>query len=303
MSRCIIHSALVLSLIFLSALALNAQKSDIDILHYLPDIPQNISDTTQRADYLALHYWDKIDPLNNVPSLNIIERLFVDYAEVLTLVSGGVRDSSVNILMKKSECNSKFFNDILNTSIRYLYEPASPVCNEETLIPFLQYAVETDVLDETNKIRPRFLLSNVMNNRLGHTANDFTYTLQDETKGTLHDITTEWTVLFFKDPECDECLALTNKLIFSPKINNLLKNSRLSIIAMYVGSDVDVWRAHSGDVLHSWIYARDADETITSARLYDIKQFPSLYLFNKQKQVVLKNTTFEQLEVFIENFN
>jgi len=47
-----------------------------------------------------------------------------------------------------------------------------------------------------------------------------------------------------------------------------------------------------------WIHAYDKGMEITQRRLYDIKAIPTLYLLDKEKKVLLKDTSVEALESF-----
>jgi hypothetical protein len=283
---------------------LNSQFSIHDslIMQLMPEIPSTLTEPHQRAQYLASHFWDKIN-LKDIDFLekdDLLERMFVDYAEVLSLLSGEDCTKSIEHLLALSEATPAFL-PIINLSEKYLYMPDSHVADEEKFIPFMQYALKSKVLEDVEKIRPQFLLENAMKNRLGTVAGDFTYTLPNDETGSLHGITTDYTLLFFKDPECEDCAALTKRLIFSILINENISQGKLKIIAVYTGEDLEVWKHHSSDVLNSWIYARDAGQRINAERLYDVKHYPTLYLLAGDKKVLLKDTTIEKIEDYLKN--
>ena len=275
-----------------------AQDANQALLKMMPEIPAELTETTQRAEFLTLHFWDKFDFRDTSFLMNdhLLERCFVDYVDLLSMVSYDTMEKSINTLMKKADKDKSIFSFILKLSEQYLYEPGSPVCDEEKLIPFLQYALQSDLLSDIEKIRPNFLLENISKNRIGSIANDFPYTLIDGETGNLHSINAEYTLLYFNDPECEDCMMLIKQLIASPVINNLTKQGKLKVLINYVSDDVEAWEKHASDVLNSWIYSRDAEQKINSEGIYNIKQFPTMYLLDKEKKVLLKDTTFEKLE-------
>jgi thioredoxin-related protein len=293
-----IRKTIPVILAFTIVLLCNAQQPDSAQWKMMPEIPENITEPSERAAYLVLHYWDKYDfgDTSFLMTNNLLERSFVDYLDLLSLVLEDSRDESVSSLMKKAESQKTVFLLLAKLSEQYLYETDSPVYDEEKFIPFLQYEIKSPLLDDAEKIRPGFLLENVMKNRTGHTANDFTYTLADNETGTLHAVNADYVLLYFNDPECEDCLALTRRLIASPILNDFIKQGKLKILTVYTNDDVEAWKRHARDVLNSWIYSRDAGQVINMEGIYNIKRFPTIYLLNKDKKVLLKETTFEKLE-------
>ena len=294
-------SALVLISIIITSNC-KAQEQDA-LLKMMPEIPGEITEPEQRAEYLTLHFWDKFD-LQDTSFLmqnDLLERYFVDFTDLLSFTSSGTMKKSVNVLMKKSEVKKSIFLFILKLSEQYLYEPESPVYDEEKLIPFLQYALQSPLLDNIEKIRPGFLLENIMKNRLGSIAGNFTYTLLSGETGNLHSVNAKYTLLYFNDPECEDCIMLIKQLMASPVINNLSKKGELKILMTYINDDIEAWEKHASDVSGSWIYSRDVEQKIIIEGVYNIKQFPTIYLLDKDKKVLLKETTFEKLENYFNN--
>ena len=282
-----------------------AQQPDPELLKMMPDIPSEINEPTKRAEYLSIHFWDKFDFSDTtfLMTNHLLERFLVDYLDLLSLVPNETMQQSINVLMKKAETKSTTFFTILNLSEKYLYEPTSPICNEEKLIPFLQYALQSPLLNETKKIRLNFLHESVMKNRVGSLANDFTYTLQNGEKGTFHAIHAAYTLLYFNDPECEDCMMLIKQLATSPVIDKLVQENKLKILTVYINDDTEAWKKHAPDVPTAWIYSRDAEQKINLEGIYNIKQFPTMYLLDKNKKVLQKDTTFEVLENYFKHLN
>ena len=281
-----------------------AQEPNHALLNMMPEIPGEIKDPQQRAEYLVLHFWDKFDfhDTSFLMKDNFLERCFVDYVDLLSMASTDTMEKSVNILMKKSEDEKSIFSFILKLSEQYLYESESPVYDEEKLIPFLRYAQQSTLLDNTEKIRPNFLLENISKNRPGSITGDFVYTLMNGETGNLHSVNAEQTLLYFNDPECEDCMMLIKQLSVSPAINDRIKQGRLKIITVYTSDDIDAWEKHASEVPDSWIYSRDTEQKIIIEGIYNIKQFPTIYLLNKEKKVLLKDTTFKKLEDYFNRF-
>jgi hypothetical protein len=264
----------------------------------MPDIPHEITEPTQRNAFRAVHYWDKYDFRDTAFLTNdgFAERSHVDYLELLSSVSEDVRIRAVESLMKKAGERKETFLFFSKLNERYLYNPDSPVCDDEIYGLFLREELKSPLLGEAEKIRPLFLLESVMKNRTGHAAEDFTFTLVDGLTGTLHGVEADFTLLYFNDPECEECRLMTEKLTASPVINRLLGQAKLKVLAVYPHDNTEAWIEHASFVPSSWIYARDAGMKIEPEGLYNIKRFPTIYLLDRDKKVLLKDTTFETLD-------
>ena len=281
-----------------------SQELESDLLKMMPEIPNEITEPSQRAEYLVTHFWDKFNfrDTSFLMTNHLLERSFVEYIDLLSLVPVDTRDQSVRLFLKKSEQEERSqFIYILKLSEQYLYDMESPLCNEEQLIPFLQYAVQSPQLNDVEKFSKNYLLNCISKNRIGHSANDFAYTLINGETGTLHTIKADYTLLYFNDPECDDCRMLIKRLIASPVINQHIQSEKLKIIAFYVNDDLESWKKHAPDVLDSWIYAYDAEQKINEEIVYDIKQFPTLYLLDRDKKVIFKDINFEILEEYFKS--
>ena len=275
-----------------------AQEMDTVILKMLPGIPTEITEPSQRATFLLTHFWDNFNFRDTAFLMtdDLLEHCFVDFISLLPLAPDDTGDQSIQSLLKKSEDERRMFSFILTLSEKYLYEPESPLLNEEKLIPFLQYAIQSPLLSDVEKISPKYLLDCISINRTGHIANDFTYTLFNGATGNLHDIEADFTIIYFNDPECDDCKMLIKQMIVSPIVNQYIQSGRLKIITVYVNDDLDAWKNHARDVLNTWIYAYDAEQKINDELIYNIKRFPTLYLLDRDKKVILKDIAFQTLE-------
>ena len=304
MQQSFIQRSILIIISIMAAFNSYAQEPDPIILKLLPEIPANITEPAQRAEFLTLHFWDNYNfsDTSFLMKEHLLERSFVDYIDLLSAVPDNTRDKSINSLMKKSESEPIIFSYILNLSEKYLYNTDSPICDEEKLIPFLQYALQASVLDDAEKIRPDFLLESISKNRRGHVANDIAYTLKNGGTGNLHSINTNYTLLYFNDPECEDCIELIKQLSASPLTNDLIKQGKLKILTVYINDDIEAWEKHSSDIPNSWIYSYDAEQKIMFEGTYNIKQFPTMYLLDKEKKVLLKDTTLEKLENYLREF-
>ena len=261
-------------------------------------VPTMITDPGQRAEYLAKHYWDKFDfrDTSFIHNNKVVEQAIVNYIDVLSHVSPDVASETMKNMIKKSEADSSMFVFIGNLYEKYLYEPNSPYRNEDLYIPVLEATLASSVLDDINKIRPEHLLSLAMKNRVGMPAANFTYTLENGQKGTLHGVKSDYTLLYFFNPDCGACKEITAQLSQSPIIAELMRTKEMKILAIYPDEDLTAFKTHLPDMPREWIISYDKTVTLKQDEVYDLKAIPTLYLLDKNKKVLLKDVTVPQIE-------
>ena len=172
--------------------------------------------------------------------------------------------------------------------------------DESLYIPVLESILAAPVFDEVNKIRPAHLLELALKNRVGEPATDFTYTLADGKTGTLYNVKADYLLLFFYNPDCHACKEITGQLLSSPLISGLQTNKKLKILAVYPDEDLEAWRKHIPDVPAEWINSYDNTVSLKNDEIYDLKAIPTLYLLDKNKKVILKDVTLNQLMEFLQ---
>lgn len=268
----------------------------------LPTVPSVITEPGERAEYLAKHYWDKFDfadtALIHMPE--ITEQATSNYIDIMKYVSPEVASVSIKQMMNKAAADSTMFAYFAGLYEKYLYDPNSPLRNEALYIYVLQSILDEPVLDDVNKIRPAHLLELALKNRIGEPAIDFTYTLANGQKGTLYGTKADYLLLFFYNPDCHACKEITDQLTASAMVNDRIKKKELKILAVYPDEDLAAWRQHLSYIPASWINSYDSSVALKNDEVYDLKAIPTLYLLDKDKKVVLKDVTFNQIEDYLQ---
>lgn len=271
----------------------------------LPQIPEIMKDSEERAKYLVMHYWDRFDftDRNLIQRPEITEQAFVDYINILGYVPKENVDASLVYTLQKAESDTMMYVHFAELFEKYLYDPNSPFRNEEYYLPVLQEVVKSPLLTEEKRSRYGFQQEMTRQNRVGESANDFVYTVSSGQSFRLYDLKSEYTLLMFTNPGCSTCAAVTERLRESKELKDALAmnsptRNMLTILALSPDNDLDEWNAHLREIPAQWVYAYDKSGEIMTKRLYDIKAFPSLYLLNKDKKVILKDTSIEAIESF-----
>lgn len=271
----------------------------------LPEIPSTINDMEERAKYLVAHYWERFDFSNTdlIQRPDITEQAFVDYINILNFVPMNDADQSIKNTLKRTEVDAAMHMHFISLFEKYFYDPNSPFRNEEFYIPVLNEIKESSVLTEESKLVYQFQLDMVMKNRVGERANNFSYTVASGETSSMYDLKSEYILLMFSNPGCQTCEMVTAQLDNSRPLNEALSRnsqtrSMLTILTLYPDEDLNEWLAHLPNMPSRWVHGYDKGLQITYQRLYDIKAIPTLYLLDKDKKVILKDTSIEAIESF-----
>ena len=271
----------------------------------LPLIPDEITDSYERAEYVVLNYWNRFDFTNRdfIDRPDITEQAFVDYINLLHYVPDNVADKSLQYTINMAEADTVMYKHFGLMFEKYLYDPNSPFRNEEYYIPVLQELVNSSLLSDEMKSVYQFQLDMVLMNRVGQKANNFSYTLDTGQSFKLYDLQSQYTLLMFSNPGCSTCEMVTRQLNSSQPITSALSmnsptRTMLIILTIYPDDNLDEWHSHLPSMPSNWLHAFDQGMQITNQRLYDIKAFPTLYLLDENKRVLLKDTSIEEIESF-----
>lgn len=267
------------------------------------NIPSILTSGEERAEYLVLNYWNNLNFADTtyINQEEVTEQAFVNYIDLFPHTSIEVVSKSVKNLMTKASVEKKMLTYFFELFDKYLYDPNSPMRNEEFFIPALEGIIASPAYDETEKIRPQSLLQLALKNRVGDSANDFSFTLKNGQKQKLYEQKAEYLLLYFYNPGCPACKEASGKLKASNTVGSLLKNNKLKILAIYPDEDLSEWNSHLEDIPTSWTNGYDQEVYIKNEEAYDLKAIPTIYLLDKNKKVIFKDAYVEQVEAFLSN--
>ena len=278
----------------------SAQKDSVKAFS-LPEVPQMLTTPEQRADFLVKHYWDNASFADTslLVKKEIAEQAWVDYCDIMNHVPLATAQEAIKAMLKKAEQNRRMYDYFTEQADKYLYDPNSPMRNEEFYIPVLEAMTTTTLLNDTEKIRPTDRLKMAHKNRIGTKANNFTYTLASGAIGNLYQCPTEYTLLFINNPGCHACAETIEGMKNSQVINKLISDKRLKILGVYPDEELEEWHKHRSEFPDEWINGYDKNQTIKMKNLYDLKAIPTLYLLDKNKVVLLKDAPLQLVEQYL----
>ena len=270
--------------------ARTSQQDSVELLE-MPQIPSEITDPNQRADYLAVHFWDNMDFRDTLRSHNkeFIEQNFVNYTSILPYASDTLKViDGFSAMLKKAEVDRKAYDLLMKTADSYLYDPNSPMLNEDLYILYLRSVMQSDYLSSDEKVSPAYRLEQVSKNRPGMKAADFKFRTTDGKESTLmRSLPDHNLLLIFFDPECENCERIIGKLQEDPVLADNVASGNISVLAVYPGEKEESWRKKASTMPKTWTIGINDD--IEDKELYYLPAMPIIYEIDKTGTVIQKD--------------
>lgn len=261
----------------------------------LPTIPETITTPEQRANYLALHYWDSLDMTDQerVES-EAINQAFADFVSILPYATN--RNEAFATLWRKSYAHRDAFYHMLQLAELYLYDVASPLRNEEQYIEALEAIANDIAIEDIDKLASTSQLDLLKRNRVGDVATDFVFVDKQGAEHRLSEYSAEYVLLLFGSAECEECKMLKRAIDANTRLWMMLRRGSLAIVSITLTEDESAWLQTTTP--DRWIEGWDSKQILERENLYDLTTKPRLYLLDSEHRVVLKNTTPRQVDEF-----
>ena len=190
-------------------------------------VPSVFGDDEQlRTDYVLEHYWDSFLGREGATTPNAIlgisdgsvEQALANYIQILSNIKATSTPDDLKPLKKAQKSVQKFFDKIeakqqADTSAhtylrltemvsRYLYDPNSPLRDEDLYLPFVEAMSKSSFTREDMRNAYNYELKMCKTNPYGSKVPDIRYKDVNGHKGTLYAVKADYTMLFFSHPGC-----------------------------------------------------------------------------------------------------
>lgn len=266
----------------------------------IPVPPVMMSGVSERAEYIAEHYWQGLDYTDTawLADSLALEQVFVDWISVLAKLPQETRVRVAGTVITHGKSHTVMQVRLGELAELYFYEPDSPYRNEELYIPILDALIASPYIEDIYKERYRFQLEKALRNRPGTQAADFKFITKQMQVQQLSDIHSDYILILFFNPDCHDCKRVIDYINSSNVFSILLKNKCLTILAVYPDEDLGAWKRYLHSMPNEWIVARYESEA-DRCRYY-LPAIPSLYLLDVEKKVILKDAPVELIEAWLE---
>ena len=178
---------------------------------------------------------------------------------------------------------------------KYLYDPNSPLRDEDLYGPFARMLAESSLTPDGRRTGYRWIAEKCSLNSRGTRAADFSFTDLRGRRRTLYGIPAERLLLIFGNPDCKGCREILGQIAADARLSQLVASGKLKIVDVYIDEDVAAWKAGSGRYPADWINGYDHTHTIRGDVIYNVRALPSLYLLDADKTVLLKDAPADRV--------
>lgn len=283
-----------------------------------PEVPANPEaakkDSMYAYHYFKAHYWDGVafydDRLARTP---FFESRVDKYFDQLVYPSADSVIKELDWMLGYASASDemqkflllKFVNRYLNQ--KFMWEDAVFVHLFEKYFSQKNYAWLTDKGKKMITDRAYSLMANIM----GTPAAEIELPDSNGKKVNLYGIESPYTIVVIYDPTCGHCKETLPKMdtLFQTK----WKNMGVKLFAMAKQTEGVKREDWTGFIarynLKGWThvyYSKEAEQARVSAntpsysQLYDVQSFPTLYLLDKDKRIIAKKLTTQQVDEILE---
>ena len=126
--------------------------------------------------------------------------------------------------------------------------------------------------------------------------------IMDSYKGifvSLYDVEKEFTILYFWEPDCGHCQEATPKL---KSYYEKAKNEDIEVFAVCTTADKPKWTKYIEDNKLTWINGWDPERRSNFGYYYNVQSTPMIYILDKDKKIIAKKLSVEDIPSFIDNY-
>jgi thiol-disulfide isomerase/thioredoxin len=271
--------------------------------------PKNREDSIAAFNYYKNHYWDGVNFWDGrLAYTTFFEDKIDKYFNQLVVPHPDSVIKEIDYMLGFAAANAemnrflliKFVNRYLNQ--KYMWEDAVFVHLFEKYFSQKTYPWLNEKGMKTITDRAYSLMANIM----GRPATEIELPDTAGKVTRLYEVSAPFTIVVFWDPTCGHCKEVLPKLdsFYTAK----WKNAGLRIFAVAKetdGSKQDwmkfIREHHLGSWDHLYYSKQDDKERIDSgipgySQLYDVQSFPTLYLLDKEKRIIAKKLSYQQID-------
>ncbi len=260
----------------------------------LPEVPDSLRDPRQRAEYVIDRYWDAMDWRDTVLTRDdrFMEQCAADFYAVTQHTDSVTASAAVKKMLDGASADPEAYRRIAEISQAYLFEPESPVADDELFLAVADRLMADRRLGEADMLRLADAHRAAVLNRVGRRASDFEFVGSDGLRSSLYDAvkTNSRTIVMFYDPDCHDCMDFERHLADAG-----LKDTGVIMISPY-GEQDGLWARHAATMPAEWIVGLPVDEEFEDEEIYDLRAIPTVLLLDREATVIAKNLTLYNID-------
>ncbi len=283
-----------------------------------PKLPNGVKDSTFQYLYYKAHYFDHFDFSDSrILRTPVFEPKLMYYIEKMIPQTPDSIIANIEPLIEKSKANKEMFKYMVHT-LTFNYERSQVMCMDAVFVHLVEKYYNTGLATWTDqktkdkmkeraeKLKP-LLCNKIAPNVILPDTNMVWYN--------LHQLPTDFTILYFWDATCGHCKKNTPKL--KELYESYLKPNNIPVYAVEGELETGEWKKYMVENQLPWINVSDNPEinknpekyihltdlpSLNFRHTYDLSTYPVVYVLDREKRIIAKKIGVEQIQEFIENY-
>jgi peroxiredoxin len=265
-------------------------------------------DSLYAYNYFKGHYWDGIsftdERLLRTP---IFEPRLEKYYKTLVVPDPDSIKQEVDIMLTKSASNKEMYKYLLTFFVQQYINPQYMGQDAVFVHLFEKYINNNPQVDWFTEKYKKYMTDraySLMANLIGAPAQNLELVDTAEKPRPLYDVKAPYIVICFWDATCSHCKEVVPRL--DSIYQNKWKQLGVQVYGVMVDGGKEAWMnyIHENN-LKDWIHvyetaaqreAANAAGRANYRQLYDVYQTPILYLLDKDKRIIAKKLTYDQID-------
>lgn len=271
----------------------------------VPDAPGGVDEQQFKYEYYKAHYWDNFelsDPVMLRLPTPIFKEKYNTYLDKLVYQHPDSLIKEIDALVNEAKSNEDTYKyAVWSAVIKYQY-PEIMGLDEVYVHLYDKYFASGEMdfwANDQLKKNLKERADQLRNSLIGKPAPNLIMLDKDLQRKSLYDISSDYTVIYFFDPDCGHCKKET------PKLVEFYNSSPFDVEVFAVSADTSMvkMKKYIKDMNMSWITV-NGPRTITQPyqKLYDAMTTPTIYLLDRNKKIIAKKLPAERLEEFLTRY-
>jgi len=274
-----------------------------------PEVPDfNISDSVENKDsvrwmkryqFYRDHYFDYIDLSDDrIVRTPILHNKVKNYFDNILIQKPDSIIPRIDWMIEQTNGNDETFKFLVQFMLNH-FQKKNIMGMDEVFVhvaekyylsgraDWVDSATLSKLRDKVRKTKPNLIGNKAPNLKIPTSTGEF---------ASLHDIESDFVILYFWEPNCGHCKTVT------PKIWDIYKKynrNQLEVFAFYTQNNKQEWLEYINKHEFDWINVYDPHYISNFRQKYDIYSTPTIYLLDKNKEIVAKRISYKSLGEFL----
>lgn len=259
-----------------------------------PQVPDKLTKINMRSNFMVEHLWDKCKlDKENITNLESFHETFTDYLSFFVLADREVVVKSVEKYVEKVAKNANNLNLTIGMLNAEVLNIRAQYCSDDVYQMFATCLIDNKHVPKEMKEMLEANVRMLANSTVGAAMSDIPLRKSPVGASSLNGLSSEFTLLFFNSDGCVDCSIYKVRLSANLSANRLIDSGVLAVVSVYPDGLSD---PKMDSEAQNWNVA-----TLPGYRTdYDMRIQPAVYLLDKDKKIVDKFFTADDLFQLLE---